>query len=145
MIIDIDELGKFNIETIRYESDKEGYNMINRLIADYHSGRNKFNKKGEKLIGFLLDNEIIAVCGLNIESTNDKLGRIRKLYVLKNYQHRGIGTELVKYLVNHAKPYFEGVVVNIGNLPVDNFYKSIGFEPIVDNESYTYIYGLKDT
>jgi N-acetylglutamate synthase-like GNAT family acetyltransferase len=139
MIISIDELGKYDLSKVRHESDKEGYNHINRLVSDYDSGGNKFDKKGEKLIGFLMNGEIVALCGLNIEPTNNRLGRIRRLYVLKNYRHRGIDTELVKYLVNQAKPNFEGVVVNIGNLAVDNFYKSIGFNPVTNNDSYTHI------
>ncbi|MFC1900917.1 GNAT family N-acetyltransferase [Chloroflexota bacterium] len=141
MIVSIENLETCDMETIKHESLKEGYNMINRLIIDYHSGENRFDKEGEKLIGFTLDSEIVAVCGLNIESTYNRLGRIRRLYVLKDYRHQQIATMLVEYLVEYAKQYFKGVVVNIGDLPVDNFYKSAGFSP-VNNKSYTHIYNL---
>lgn len=145
MIIDIDDLKTYNIETIKYESGKEGYNIINRLYADYRSGKNRFDKKSEKPVGFMLDDEIVAICGLNIEPTDNKLGRIRRLYVQAKCRHHRIGTKLVKHLIEYASQHFEGVVVNIGDLTVGGFYKSIGFEPIVDNESYTHIYRLKDT
>lgn len=139
MIIEIDELEKLDIETVRYESDKEGYNHIDRLIAEYNAGKNRFDKIGEKLVGFVLDDKVVAVCGLNIEPTNNKLGRIRRLYVLPEHRRRGIGTKLVKYLMKHAEQYFQSVVVNIGDLPNDDFYKPIGFKPIMNNESYTHI------
>jgi len=145
MIINIAELEKLDIETVRYESNKEGYNHINRLIADYNAGENKFDKKGEKLIGFLLDSKIVAVCGLNIEPTNKRLGRIRRLYVLPKHRRRRIGTELVKYLIRHAQPYFESLVVNVGDLPNNDFYKSIGFKPVINNDSYTHILVLDHT
>ena len=139
MIIEIDELEKYDIETVRYKSDKEGYNHINRLIAEYNAGENRFDKIGEKLIGFSLDNKVVAICGLNTEPTNNRLGRIRRLYVLPEERRRGIGTKLVKYLIKHAEQYFQSVVVNVGDLPVDNFYKSIGFKPVTNNDSYTHI------
>jgi len=145
MIIEIDELENYDIETVRYESDKEGYNHINRLSAEYNSGENRFDKIGEKLVGFVLDDEVVAVCGLNIEPTNNRLGRIRRLYVLPENRRRGIGTELVKYLIKHAEQYFQSVVVNIGDLSVDNFYKPIGFKSIMNNDSYTHILVLDHT
>jgi len=145
MIIEIDELENYDIETVRYESDKEGYNHINRLSAEYNSGENRFDKIGEKLVGFVLDDEVVAVCGLNIEPTNNRLGRIRRLYVLPENRRRGIGTELVKYLIKHAEQYFQSVVVNIGDLSVDNFYKPIGFRSIMNNDSYTHILVLDHT
>jgi N-acetylglutamate synthase-like GNAT family acetyltransferase len=139
MIIEIDELEKYDIETVRYESDKEGYNHISRLIAEYNTGENRFDNTGEKLVGFVLDDKVVAVCGLNIEPTNNNLGRMRRLYVLSKCRHRGIGTELVKYLIKHAEQYFQSVVVNIGDLSVYDFYKSIGFKPVMNNYSYTHI------
>ena len=62
MIIDILDLGKCNITAIRRESDNEGYNMINRLVSDYHAGENRFDNKGEKLIGYSVENKIVGVC-----------------------------------------------------------------------------------
>ena len=79
MIIDILDLGKCNITAIRRESDNEGYNMINRLASDYRAGENRFDKKGEKLIGYSVENQIVGLCGINVEPTNGKYGRIRRL------------------------------------------------------------------
>ena len=138
MIIDILDLGKCNIAVIRRESDNEGYNMINRLAGDYHAGENRFDKKGEKLIGYSVENKIIALCGLNVEPTHRKYGRIRRLYVLPKYRNQGIGTSLVKHIVDYARTNFVGVVVNICELPVDNFYQSIGFK-LVSHPSFTHL------
>jgi len=115
--------------------------MVNRLIADYDSGENKSDKEGEKLIGFSLDNAIVGLCGLNVEPTNGKYGRIRRLYILPEYRNRGIGTRLVKHLIRYAGRNFEGIVVNIGELPVDNFYRSLGFRS-VSNSSFTHFLAL---
>ena len=112
--------------------------MINRLVSDYDSGENRFDKKGEKLIGYSVENEIVGVCGLNVEPTDGKYGRIRRLYVLPKYRNRGIGASLVKHLVKYARSNFEGVSVNIGELPVGDFYQSIGFKS-VNHPSFTHL------
>jgi GNAT superfamily N-acetyltransferase len=137
MIVEIRELTNVDISAVTRAADQEGHNIINHLIMDYTSGGNRFDKLGEKLIGFMLDNEIVAICGLNIEPTSDDIGRIRRLYVLPSYGHLGIGRKLVRYLIEHARGYFESVVVNVGNLPIDNFYESVGFRP-VRSDSYTH-------
>jgi ribosomal protein S18 acetylase RimI-like enzyme len=139
LIIDIIDLKEHDITPIRDAAGKEGYNIINRLITEYDSGKNKFDGKGEKLIGFIMDEMIVALCGLNIEPTNIRYGRIRRLYVLPAYrnQNQGIGTELVNHLITYAKHYFEGIVVHIGKLPISHFYESIGFNSMI-NPSYTH-------
>jgi GNAT superfamily N-acetyltransferase len=138
LIIDIIDLEEDDTTPIRDEAEKEGCNIINRLITDYDSGKNKFDKEEEKLIGFITDEMIVTLCGLNIEPTNIQYGRIRRLYVLPAYRNQGIGTEPVNHLITYAKHYFEGVVVNIGDLPISYFYESIGFNSI-DNPSYTHL------
>jgi len=138
LIVDIVDLDEYDISHIRNMAEQEGYNMLNRLVIDYDSGENRFNKEGEKLIGNISDNTIVALCGLNIESTNTDYGRIRRLYVLPEYRNRRIGTELVNHLITFAGNHFKGVVVNIGKLPVSGFYESLGFRQ-VNNPSYTHL------
>jgi len=138
MIIEIESLGTVDVSELDGEARNEGYNIVNHLITDYASGINRFGNKGEKLIGYTMGNEIVAVCGLSIEPTNNKIGRIRRLYVLPRFRHIGIGSKLVRCLIEHAKGHFKAVVVNIGDLPIDNFYNSIGFRT-VNSDSYTHI------
>jgi GNAT superfamily N-acetyltransferase len=138
LVIDIVDLKEQDIKHIEDMAKKEGYNLINRLVTDYDSGENKFDREGEKLIGFVMDDMIVALCGLNIEPTNIQYGRIRRLYVLPAYRNQGIGTELVNHLIEYARHYYKGVVVNIGNLPVNHFYESIGFNS-ANNPSFTHL------
>lgn len=138
MIVDIVDLSEYDISHIRNMAEQEGYNMLNRLVTEYNSGENRFDKEGETLIGYIVDGMVVALCGLNIEPTNNKCGRIRRLYVVPPYRSQGTGTELVNHLIEFARKYYKGVVVNIGNLPVDNFYQSTGFTS-VKNVSYTHM------
>ena len=141
MVINIVDLKEQDIKHIEDVAKKEGYNLINRLVTEYDSGENKFDREGEQLIGFVMDDMIVALCGLNIEPTNIQYGRIKRLYVLPAYRNQGIGTELVNHLIEYARHYYKGVVVNIGNLSVNYFYESIGFNS-VDNPSFTHLWLL---
>ena len=88
MIINIVDLKKYDIEHIRVAAENEGYNMVNRLITDYESGENRFDREGEKLIAYIQDGTIVALCGLNIEPADTRYGRIRRLYVLPEYRKK---------------------------------------------------------
>ena len=138
MIVDIADLSKYDISHIKKMAEQEGYHMLNRLVTDFDSGENRFDKEGEKLISNIPDDMVVALCGMNIESTNNDYGRVRRLYVLPAYRHQGIGTEIINHLITFAGKYFKGVVVNIGDLPVGNFYESIGFT-LVNNPSFTHL------
>lgn len=90
------------------------------------------------MTGYKINVQTIAVRGLNIEPDDHQFGRIRRLYVLPNYRNRGVGTKLVNYLINHACGYFCGVTVNIGRLPVEDFYSKPGFQTAGPDKSYSH-------
>ena len=50
---------------------------------------------------YRLNSEIVGVAALHIESKNS--GRIRWVYVLPEYQRRGIGTALIKFIQDRTK------------------------------------------
>jgi len=124
---------------LQRESKNEGYNLINKLADDYESGENKFAKKGECLIACKIDKKIVGICGLNIDPTNSKRGRLRRLYVSPRYRGKGIGGELVKAIINYSRKYFESVSVNIGKLDVSTFYEELGFEKYSREEGITHL------
>ncbi len=140
MIFEINNLIEQDLSLLSSCADGEGYNHINRLIDDYKSGKNQFNHAGEKLIGYKVNEQLVAVCGLNIEPENNKFCRIRRLYVLPKYRKQRIGSELIKFLINHAVNKFTAVTVNIGRLHIDGFYENLGFKKVNPNKSYSHLY-----
>jgi hypothetical protein len=62
----------------------EGQGMVDRLVAEFASGANRFDAPGEMLLAFLNRNTVVAVGGLNREFDPDygNAGRIRRLYVM---------------------------------------------------------------
>ena len=135
----IKDLLNEDIEELRNESKKEGYNLIERLINDFISGKNKFNRLGEVLIVYEVGGKIIGVCGLNVDPANLERGRIRRLYVLPQYRNKGIGRKLVRELINYSTKNFKSVSVNIGDLKISKFYEELGFKKHNKEEGITHL------
>ena len=47
------------------ESEGAGLRMVRRLVHEWETGTNRFDKPGEALFGAWLDGRLVGVCGLN--------------------------------------------------------------------------------
>lgn len=113
--------------------------MVNRLVADFKSGSNRFDALGEALFVHLVDNSVVAVAGLNREPDKSlpRAGRIRRLYVMPDFRGKGLGRRLVDGIMSAAMPDFGMLTVNVGKLDADGFYEHLGFIS-VDHPSVTH-------
>ena len=59
------ELPATGIEELRAEAFTEGFDFIERLIKEWSSGENRFDRQGEILCGYLDHGRVVAVGGLN--------------------------------------------------------------------------------
>jgi GNAT superfamily N-acetyltransferase len=113
------------------ESKKDGFRFLERLVNEYESGKNTFNKQGESLLGVYTEQGVlIAVGGLNIDPflDNQKAGRLRRFYVAKEYRRSGVGTLLLKEIISNAKNYFEILVLQTDTEQAAKFYSTFGFK-----------------
>ena len=76
--------------------------------------------QGEKLIG---------IGGLNADpyTENNKIGRLRRFYIAKDYRRIGLGKLLLNKLLSHAEKYFKVVVLHTDTKQGDVFYTVNGF------------------
>lgn len=128
-----------DIGELHEESKKEGYNLIDKLINGFKDNTNTFNKTGECLIVYEVGNKVVAVCGLNIDPLNSRRGRIRRLYVLPSWRNKGVGTKLVKELIDYSRLHFESVSVNMGNNKISKFYEKLGFKKYNEEQGITHL------
>jgi len=49
------------------ESEQAGLRLVRRLIEEWVSGANRFDRPGEMLVGAWLDGRVVGVCGLNVD------------------------------------------------------------------------------
>jgi hypothetical protein len=53
-----------SLEALRVAASDEGFRFVNRLVAEWHSGTNRFDQPGELLVGAFQADNLLAVCGL---------------------------------------------------------------------------------
>ena len=83
-IIRLHDLPPDYLSELATESEANGQAFIQRLIAEWESGDNRFSRPGEALFVAKMGARIVGVCGLNVDPYQDSktVGRIRRLYVL---------------------------------------------------------------
>ncbi|MBJ8052710.1 GNAT family N-acetyltransferase [Bacillus cereus] len=125
----IEDLFKYEINHLIQESTKEGFNFLIKLINEYESKRNTFSKTGECLYGIFRGDTLIGIGGLNQDpyTKDNKIGRLRRFYIAKDYRRKGLGRLLLGRILGDAKIYFTIVVLHTDIKQGDQFYTSSGF------------------
>jgi ribosomal protein S18 acetylase RimI-like enzyme len=130
-------LPKQEFTEILAESKMAGFRAIDRLVTDWKTGANRFDRPGEAL--FIArqgapqsgsgSDRILGVCGLNCNPYIDpsQIGRVRRLYVMQDSRRQGIGRTLVHQIIEVAKLSFDRLHVRTTNPIAAQFYQLLGF------------------
>ncbi|MBE1446798.1 GNAT family N-acetyltransferase [Paenibacillus sp. OAS669] len=113
------------------ESTGEGFRHLQRLIRDYESGTNTFDKQGEALFLAYYQGALAGVCGLNQDpyALDQPVGRVRRMYVSTGSRRLGIGRRLMEAVIAEARCHYSMLVLRTDNPEADRFYRSLGFKP----------------
>lgn len=143
-IQEVSDLLLFDLSSLEKDSNMDGHRHISRLIDEYKSGKNRFSKPGEALFIATEDQTIVGVCGINQDPYNDqRIGRLRRLYVLREFRRYGIGRMLVESVIKNSKGKFEKLILRTDNPVACEFYKSLGFKEITEMANTTHIIELE--
>lgn len=126
----VDEL-PVDIGILLQASRAERFDFVERLVRDWESGSNRFDRQGEVLLEVRLAARLVAVGGLNVDPYIDDpaVGRVRHVYVLPSARRAGVGSVLVTSLVAHARGRFTRVRLRLGTPSGAPFYEALGFDP----------------
>ncbi len=119
-----------DLDSLVKQSKEDGFRFVERLVNDYKSGSNTFNHSGEGLFGvFSKEGVLVAIGGLNKDpfSNEQSIGRLRRFYVRREYRRNGIGSLLVKKIIDDAKRHYKILVLHTDTEQADKFYTSLGF------------------
>ena len=119
-----------NINRLVFESKREGFRFLERLVDDFLVGTNTFSASGEILYGVFDEiGNLVGVGGLNKDpySTDKTLGRLRRFYVDPKYRRHGIGRLLLHTIIEFAKDHYDQLVLYTDTEQGDKFYTSMGF------------------
>ena len=122
------------LEALRAEAARQGFMFMDRLVSDWASGANTFSCPGECFLGALADDRLVGVAGLNADPYLPKagVGRVRHVYVLDSWRHKGIGRALVDRLLNEARGFFGEVRLRTDTDGAAAFYIGCGFSQAND-------------
>ncbi|MGE6598261.1 GNAT family N-acetyltransferase [Bacillus proteolyticus] len=125
----IEDLMMYEHDYLVQESKDEGFNFLIKLISEYENKINTFNKTGECLYGIFQGGRLIGIGGINenLYTEDNKIGRLRRFYIAKEYRRKGLGRLLLVRILSDAKKYFTIVVLNTDTEQGDKFYTSSGF------------------
>lgn len=120
------------VDELLTSSRTEGFRMVQRLVEDWSSGANRFDRTNETLLCSNAGGQLAATCGLNVDPyANDAaVGRVRHLYVLPSLRQRGIGRALVQSIVTHAAGRFDALRVRTDSAHASQFYERLGFRAV---------------
>ncbi|MHA6261166.1 GNAT family N-acetyltransferase [Sporosarcina sp. CAU 1771] len=132
----VKDLNAIDISHLVKESESEGYRFVTRLVTDFQDGSNTFNKQGEAL--FLIrdkDNDVVAIGGVNESpfAVDENVGRLQRFYVLSEARRKGVGSQLLKEIIQHSKAVFDEMTVRTESSKADAFYRANGF--VADDSS----------
>jgi len=123
------ELPPDRVAPLIAESEQAGLRFVRRLVEEWASGRNRFDRPGEALFGALIDGHLVGVCGLNVDpyAGDPRIGRVRHLYVLTTHRRGGVGRRLVGAVVAAARGPFATLRLSTANPAAARLYEALGF------------------
>lgn len=115
------------------ESERTGFQFVRKLIDEWASVKNRFDKPGEAFFIASLDTRIVGVGGLNQDpyACLAEIGRVRRLYVLSSFRRSGVGRGLVNAIISAAHAHFQILRLRTHHKIAAQFYTSVGFTSLV--------------
>lgn len=130
-----------SVAALLSDSEQLGSRIVRRLVEEWGNGVNRFDRPGEALFGASVDGQLVGVCGLNIDpyAGNERVGRVRHLYVLSSFRRSGVGRRLVVHVVEAARGRFDDLRLRTTNLAAARLYEALGFGVSADAADYTHV------
>ncbi len=118
------------------KSQAEGYNLVLRFCENWESASNRFNLPGEAFFGIENEGRFIGMGGRSLDPyLNDpKALRVRHVYLLPEWRQLGIGTELMKRIMDVPPEGFTKLTLRTLHMAARKFYEKIGFQYVGEGE-----------
>ncbi len=118
------------------DSEREGSRFVRRLVDEWATGANRFDRPGEALFIARIGDRLVGICGLNVDpyAAAANVGRVRRLYVLSAYRGLGVGRRLVLAVLQAARGRFDVLRLRTTNPAAARLYESLGFTPSTASE-----------
>jgi len=122
------------------KSQSEGYNLVLRMAENWANGSNRFDKPGEAFFAAEHEGRWLGIGGRSQDPYLDDptVIRVRHVFILQEWRHCGIGTELMKKILDIPPGQIKRVTLRTLNPVARKFYEHLGFEPVDDGGPVTH-------
>ncbi|WOE32123.1 MULTISPECIES: GNAT family N-acetyltransferase [unclassified Acinetobacter] len=144
MNIEIKEVNQLpaDIKDLAQAAQHEGLTLIDTLIDEYQSGKNRFSLSGEYLLMAYHEQKLIACGGLNLQwndqQIENRIGRVRRFYVLPEYRKTGVGKQVLQYLEQKAREHFSALCLYTSTTSAVHFYQKMNYVYVDHHPNYNY-------
>jgi GNAT superfamily N-acetyltransferase len=144
VVLRLTELPDDRLAELVADSERQGYRFVRRLVDEWASGANRFDRPGEALFGALCGGRVVGVCGLNVDpyAGSSEFGRVRHLYVLAAHRRIGVGRCLVQEVLRAARGVFARLRLRTADARAAWFYERLGFRAVLTEADSTHILEL---
>lgn len=108
---------------------KDRYDFVERTIIEWKNVSNQFSGKNEILFAAFENEACIGIGGLNVDPylNDETVGRVRHLYVSREWRGKGVGTLLLKRIIEYATNSFTRIRLYTENPIAEHSYERNGF------------------
>jgi ribosomal protein S18 acetylase RimI-like enzyme len=134
------------LQALVSESERQGFRFVRRLVQEWNNGTNRFDRPGEVLFAARSGDDLVGVCGLNVDPHADdpRVGRVRHLYVLVPYRRTGVGEQLVADIIDTARGRFARLHLRTTSAAAARLYEGLGFRPTPGADHHSHVLELED-
>jgi GNAT superfamily N-acetyltransferase len=138
------ELPPDRIRDLLADSEAAGSRIVRRLVDEWADRTNRFDRPGETLFGAWASGRLVGVCGLNVDpyAGDDRVGRVRHLYVLTPSRRLGVGRQLMTRVIDSARGRFKALRLRTSSEAAARLYAALGFRPVAGAGEFTHVLAL---
>jgi GNAT superfamily N-acetyltransferase len=118
-----------DIEILRTEAAADGIRNMGVLVADWQSGKERYDKPGEALFG-AFDGERLVGIGCVKQEADLPAMRMRRLYVLRAARGHGTGRALAQAIMDRGFESADRLTCNAVPPGAGEFWDAMGFERV---------------
>ena len=141
------ELPPDRVRDLLADSEADGSRIVRRLVDEWAGGTNRFDRPGEALFGAWAGGRLVGVCGLNVDpyAGDDRVGRVRHLYVLTESRRLGVGRQLMTRVIDTARGRFDILRLRTNSEAAARLYAAMSFRPVAGASEFTHMLELVPT
>lgn len=127
-------------------STDEGFKFIDRLVTELANHPEQYEGQGAALLGGYALGQLVAIGGFSADpyTTEQGLGRLRRVYVLPAWRGMGVGRRLIRTLEAQAAKTYRALVLRTDTAAAARFYEALGYAPLPAGGAATHRRSLVD-